>query len=478
MRIEMRQEYKLIIISLLLSGCGALTQSDFAAKGLHSAPIGSVASALPEEMFASGEWPARKWWQQFADPQLDAFMERAIVENPTISAWKQKIVGAQERAKAVRARLFPQLNMDAHYADQHLSRYNLFRVFAPIPAVVAEADIHFTLNYEFDFWGKNRFTFNAALNEAKSVAAEGAQSKLLITLSVAEHYFDLKANRAKRALLLRVIESRNQHLKLTRERRATGVANEDELLAAQMAVRQVEQSMKLLEEQIAEDLYSLNELTARDMSDESGTLEPFVPASMKSTIPQNLPIDLISRRPDIMVQIWRVEAAADLIGAARADFFPNINLNAIGGLNSIFMNRFFNIHSFQGLIEPAMHLPVFTGGKRRAVLKERVAEYEEAIYAYNQAILTAAREVSQRIEVVTKVRERLDLQTGTLKDEQHRFQLEKSRNEQGLTSDLRLTSYCEELLNKEYEELELERLEYKSILGLILALGGGYGSSS
>lgn len=440
--------------------------------------MGSVASALPEEMFASGEWPARQWWQQFGDPQLDVLMERAIIENPTISAWKQKIIAAQERAKAVRAKLFPQLSMDAHYADQHISKYGFFRAFAPIPAVVAEIDIHFTLNYEFDFWGKNRFTFDAAINEAKSVAAEGAQNKLIITLSVAEHYFDLKANRAKKAVLLKVIESRKQHLKMATERRVTGIANEDELLAAQMAVRQVEQSMKLLEEQIAEDLYSLNELTARDISDETGTLDPFVPAKGKSIIPQNLPIDLISRRPDIMVQIWRVEAAADLIGVARADFFPNINLNAIGGLNSIFMNRFFNIHSFQGLIEPAMHLPVFTGGKRRAVLKERVAEYEEAIYAYNQAILTAAREVAERIEVVTKVRERLDLQTANLKDEEHRFRLEKSRNEQGLTSDLHLIPYCEELLNKEYEELELERLQYKSMLGLILALGGGYGSSS
>ncbi len=440
--------------------------------------MGSVASALPEEMFAAGEWPAKRWWQQFGDAQLDSLMERAIEQNPTIGAWKEKIIAAQERAKAVRSRLFPQLSMDAHYADQHLSRYGFFRAFAPIPAVVAEADIHFTFNYEFDFWGKNRFTFNAALNQAKSVAAEGAQSKLIITLSVAQHYFDLKANRAKKAVLLKVVESRRQHLKLVEERRATGIANDEHLLAAKMAVRQVEQSVKLLDEQIAEALYSLNELTARDMSDETGTLEPFVPAKEKSAIPQNLPIDLISRRPDIMVQIWRVEAAADLIGAARADFFPNINLNAIGGLNSVFMSRFFNIHSFQGLVEPAMHLPVFTGGKRRAVLKERVAQYEEAIYDYNQTILTAARQVAERLEMVTKVQERLDLQTDSLKDEQHRYQLEKSRNEQGLTSDLHLTSYTEELLNKEYEELELQRLKYKSMLGLILALGGGYGSSS
>ena len=88
-------------------------------------------------------------------------------------------------------------------------------------------------------------------------------------------------------------------------------------------------------------------------------------------LPENLSLDLIARRADITAAIWRVEAEANKVGAAKAAFYPNVNLLALAGFESLSWGDFTSLENFQGFLSPAIHLPIFKGGRLRANLKNR-----------------------------------------------------------------------------------------------------------
>ena len=119
-------------------------------------------------------------------------------------------------------------------------------------------------------------------------------------------------------------------------------------------------------------------------------------------VPENLPLNLIGRRPDLIAQKARLEAAAKEINAAKTHFYPSFNLRAFAGLESVFWSKLFSADSYFGALQPALNLPIFNAGMIKANLMGKVAEFNEAVASYDALILKAAQEIADILSTIDR----------------------------------------------------------------------------
>jgi len=105
---------------------------------------------------------------------------------------------------------------------------------------------------------------------------------------------------------------------------------------------------------------------------------PALPSDEALKLPDDLPLALMGRRPDIVAARWRVEAAQGGIDAAKTQFYPNVNISAFIGSSTLGLQYLLKDSSRIDGIAPAISMPIFEGGRLRAQLKGKVAAYDAA----------------------------------------------------------------------------------------------------
>jgi NodT family efflux transporter outer membrane factor (OMF) lipoprotein len=469
---------------LIIGGCAKIHKDDLA---YVSDPIPldrSIESALAREFFDEGGWPTDLWWEMFEDPQLNAIIELALVQSPTIHKALALVEEAEEIAKKQKASLFPKLDFAYEEQWQYFSKNGFVRSFyptmpqaPPIPPADNQLDLSLYFNYEIDFFGRNRNLFKAALGKARAKSAEAKQATLILTTLITQTYIELQTKLAKREVLEERLEERNALFELTTSRAEQGLEAAIPIFAKEQNIYEVQQNILQLDKEIILDRHALSTLAG------VGPDTDIAPKPMNAiferpvTLPSDLSSDLLARRPDLTAQIWRIEAAAKEIGAAKADFYPSVNLMAFAQLESLSFNQLFNISSKQGGLVPAVHLPIFTGGKLKANLKEKIAAFNEATYRYNELLLNAAKEVVDQIAILSTTFDSLNFQIHSLQAAEDQFTLEFSRYTKGVNDYLSVLEREDNVLSQYDLLLSYERDYLLAVLKMIKALGGGYHTS-
>jgi multidrug efflux system outer membrane protein len=116
--------------------------------------------------------------------------------------------------------------------------------------------------------------------------------------------------------------------------------------------------------------------------------------SFPGTLPDNVKIDLISRRADITASRWRIEAAEKSLASARAEFFPDVTVNALLGLSSLDVGKLLEYGSRVPQASAAIHLPIFDAGRLKARYGGAQAAVDAAVSAYQDTVISAARDVA------------------------------------------------------------------------------------
>ena len=465
----------LILILILFSGCNSVKKEDLAE--IASAPNlkSSLDAAFETSDYERGQWPDDHFWEVFEDDQLNEMIQVALENNPSLMSAQMRVEGAYQKANSTRARLFPHLDTGFQTNYQHLSKDSLFR-FPPaqVPAVINQIDFDLDFSYEFDFWGRNRNAYQAAIGETKSQLAEKAQSDLMISTSLIKAYFDYQMHLKKLEITKKLLSQRETLFVLSQLRFSRGIDNEIATLNAEANVFETKENIAILEELIQLDEHLMKMLMGYGPDEDYIFKEPIARFDRSFPLPENLPLDLLSRRPDLMSQIWVVEAAGRKIKVAKAAFYPNINLAAFIGLESLDWNKFLNKEAFKASLNPAIHLPIFTGGKLTAHLKGSVADFNLAIYEYNQSLLNAAKEVTDHMVSLTSLNTQDELQLSRVESIRKSFLLEKMRYDHGLINALVVLETEEVLMVEDLKLISLNNSRLTTILNLIKSLGGGY----
>jgi NodT family efflux transporter outer membrane factor (OMF) lipoprotein len=233
-----------------------------------------------------------------------------------------------------------------------------------------------------------------------------------------------------------------------------------------------------MEQQVTLDGTALSNLVGRGPDRAMEVASPSMRVDETFPLPERLDLDLLGRRPDVVALRKRVEAAAQEVGAARADFYPNLNLLALIGLQSVDLSQWLTAGSAIAALGPALHLPLFDGGGRRATLNARHAEYDIAVGQYNQAVLDASREVVDRLVDLQALRERSAQQQSALRAKTESYRLAQSRYRHGLIDYAGVLNAGQDVLEQRNAAIGLKEGRIHAILGLIRALGGGYRAPS
>jgi NodT family efflux transporter outer membrane factor (OMF) lipoprotein len=187
-----------------------------------------------------------------------------------------------------------------------------------------------------------------------------------------------------------------------------------------------------------------------------------------------VPADLLGRRPDVVAQRWRVEAARRDVDSAKAQFYPNVNLAALVGVQTVSYGKLFSPDSRIPQADAAVLLPIFDGGRLRGNLGARDADYDLAVEQYNQTVLDAVREVVDRLASLRSVETQTSDAAIGLSAAEEAYSVAVARYRAGLGNYLQVLAAETLVLEQKNLGADLRYRELDLSIDLIRALGGGF----
>jgi len=459
-----------LVAALALAGCASFDGSKPQSQ-LRDANTLAAARTL-ESNAAAAQWPVDGWWKQYKDPQLDALIDEATRDSPQVAIAQARYRRAEALARVAGAATKPTITGNAGITEQLFSKNSIYPPpFAGSWDTQNQATIDF--NYEFDFWGKNRATLRAALGEAKAAKVDADAARLMLSVSIALAYVELKRDYAQLDVEKATLEQREKLHDLTSQRYSAGLDSKVELKQAETAMPQSRERIARLEESIAIAKYRIAALVGAG-PDRGLDIQRPAAQEVAVGLPAKLPADLLGRRPDIVAQRLRVEAASAGIDAATAAFYPNISLAAFVGFQSIGLSKFIDSGSTIAGVGPALSLTIFEGGKLRGNLAAKNADYDIAVDQYNETLVEALQEVANQLASIRALDTRRRESTAALASSQEAYDLAVLRYKEGLGNYLQvLTAETQVLIQKSLAaDLDARGLELS--VNLVRALGGGY----
>jgi NodT family efflux transporter outer membrane factor (OMF) lipoprotein len=455
----------------ILAGCAA---PDMGARAtLHGANELQALASLGKVALSPAAWPTDDWWTCYGDPQLDALMAEALTLSPTLKMAEARVRQSQALAGRAEAALAPQFGLAEHTTRQRFSEHGT--TAPPVAGQwkwVNEASLNGS--YEFDFWGKNRSAVEAAVGFAHAVEVDAHASRLVLATSVLRSYVHLQQAWQQRDIAAAALQERERILALTQQRVTARIDSAVELKQAESMVPAAKLQLAQIDEAIELTKAELGALAGQGPDRGLRLARPALRETRASLLPSNLPAELIGRRPDIVAQRWRVEAASKDILAAKAQFYPNISLTGLIGLQSLGFANFAVAGSRIGGIGPALSLPIFDGGRLRSNLAGRSADYDYAVEQYNATVIEAVRDVVSELVSLRAIEQQRALQRESLATADQAYALALQRYKGGIGNYLQvLTAQLQQLASRRQQsDLDMRAIELD--IGLARALGGGY----
>jgi len=461
-----------LALTLALAGCanpGAIAPQ---AQPLAPAQVGidAAAAAMPPL--------DADWWRRLHDPALDALVERALAAQPTLKVAAARLARAQAALGSARAAEGPQAALDANVTRQRFSAHSIY----PPPlggAIWTLASAQLDASLDLDLFGRQRAAIEAAIGNVRAAEADIAAARLVLASSVVRTWAQLGRLHEQRAIAERTLAQRRELLALVEERVRAGLDSTLELHQGQGLPPDTRQQIAQIDEQLALTRHALAALCAEPPS-ALDALTPPAPAAatLALALPATLPADLLGRRADVSAARWRVEAARGETRAARALFYPNVNLVAFAGVASLGLDRLLRAGSEQYGVGPAISLPLFDAGRLRANLGAKTADLDAAVDSYNAAVLGAVHEVADQLGSLASIGRQQREQAAAAAASEAAYRVAQQRYRAGLGNLLVVLNTESAVLAQRRAAAELRWRRLDAEVALVKALGGGYASDA
>lgn len=465
----LRTPLSLLFSALLLAACAS-------PHGLHTQGQALDAASLQGPTFSGklspAAWPASDWWNRLGDPQLDALIDEALRSNPDLQVADARARQANAAVLAADAQRQPTLT-----GNVGVTRSRLARVDDP----TGQGDRYSTLrslsldgSYHFDLWGGERAAWEAALGRARASEVDRQGARLTLAAEVARAYNDLGLAYATQDLAEQDLKRSRDMLQLGRSRVEAGLDSEYQLQQTQSLEAAAEASLTAATQQVQSARIRLAVMLGQGPDRGASLPRPQLIAPSAVSLPANVPAELIGRRPDLVAARWRVEAASRDIDASKADFYPNLNLSVAAGSKSLLGDAMFGGASRFFSIAPALSLPIFDGGARRAALAGRDADYDLAVAQYNQTLVNALGDIGDVIQRIHSLQRQIEQQQRARDIARSSYDIAMQRYADGIGNYLDALSVEQQLLQSERQLVSLQAERIDASVLLMQALGGGF----
>lgn len=460
--------FRLTVITLTLALSACITPPKIDPQ---QQPIASDRLGLSSQ--ESEPRPVQAWWSAFNDPQLDRLMQQALADNPSLAQAMARVREAQSFADVTRAGLGPDLAFNAKETRQRFSAHDV--IPPPYDGTMRwEGREGLDLSWDIDFWGRQASLLAQARSQTTAAALDVASARLALGGAVARAYIDLYRDNALADLAQRTEAQRQRILEITRKRLQSGLDTNVELHEASGAVPEAHVELLQAQAAAALDTHQLAALSGQGAGAYAQVRRPALDPAAILPLPEALPADLLGRRPDVLAARNRIEAAHAGQTAAKAAFYPDINLAAFAGTSAIGLGNLFQGTSGSYGAGPAIHLPLFDAGRLRAEYRGAAAEIDDAVAAYNQSVLQAVRETSDQLSLVKALDAQIVQQQRSLDDAEAAYQLAEERYRAGLSSYLTVLTTETAVLSARREHVVLVSSQAIARVNLLLAVGGSF----
>lgn len=465
----------------LLAGCalmaGCATTPDLGPRPALRDPAMLGGIAAPADA-APGQWPGDGWWKDYGDPQLAALIEEALAGSPTLAIADARARKAAAYAQSAGAALLPALSADGQVNTVKQSYNNGFPAQFVPKGLNDTGRFSLDLNYELDFFGKNRAALRAATSEREAAAIEARAARLALATSVAAAYADLARLAAEREVQVAAVKQREEVAALVARRVASGLDTRGEQRQADAAVPLAQGDLAATDEAITLTRNRLAALLGAGPERGAAIALPSPRTLTAPGLPANLALDLVGRRADIAAARRRAEAAGARITVARAGFYPNVNLMGFIGLQSFGLGNLTAKGSDIAQAGAAVSLPIFAGGRIQGNYHAARAEYDEAVAQYDQTLVRALNEVADAAASQRALGERQAAAHAALAASEEAYSIARRRYEGGLSPYLSVLTAQDALLRNRQLAAALDARALTLNVELIRALGGGYGPNA
>ncbi len=455
---------------------------------MFEAPSGVLEDALEEAsedpIFVSTDWIPEEWWWLFQDCQLADLIETALIKSPSVQAARSRILAAQAKADQIRVVPYPYVTLTGDTTKFYLSETSIIPVGnnngvplvngPNIPQQFIQYESSLNFMYELDIWSKRINTWRAAMGQVHARLADEAFARLALSVSIAQTYYHLQMDYARRRIAEKLVAIQVENIKFAKLRMRENLDSDIEVQTALNNLATTERALLQIDGDIAVTDHQLKALLAGDFDETICDIELAEMPLPKVPLPTDLPLNLIAHRPDIVSQLWLLESAGRQIEVAKAGYFPNINLTAFAGYQTIHLAQFFLPKSGDGNWETAFSLPIFDAGRLQANLIGARVDYDLAIQQYNDLVITATKEVLDALSIIRNSHEQQEQFALSTAFQEKIQRLNHLREVNNLNSAPQQLGIDQQVLIAQDQEVLAKATTINAILTLIKAVGGGY----
>jgi len=470
------------------------------------APKPAVPGSYTDDMtskggYVSGDSVNPQWWDSFNDPELTALEQKAVAQNLDLQIATERLLESEAQAQIEGAVLYPSISGAGSWTHEFPSKEGVFGLFGSAAGASTAAssvangstnavgggaisfstgalDIYqygLQTQYDFDLWGKNRRTVEAAVAAARSSEEARRAALLNVETAVATNYIQLRGTELLINITQKNLDAANQLVQLTNERQLAGLTTSLDVANAKATAASIQSQIPTLIASRDAQIGQIGLLLGETPDGLPADLANAAPVPLTPpNVPVGLPSDLLNRRPDVREATQNLHEATAEVGVADAQFYPDISLSASASLQAL---QFKDLNEWSALtyaMGPNVTLPIFAGGQLRGQLKLNKAKEREAAVNYAKTVLTAFTQVNTALTNYAQEHDTLDALNTDVQQSNIALGLAEDQYKQGLSDYLTVLDAQESYLQAQQNQAQsIERMG-TDLVNLYQALGGGW----
>ena len=463
-----------------------------------------AARPLPTDPTTPGDaLSTAPWWNIFHDATLDILERQAVASNLDLARTVARIDEARQGIRSAGASFYPTAESNLIASRQRTTNTGpvlrarfvgdagaLGTVFGqggngqppvfasqPLSTTYNEFRAPLTVSYEIDVFGRIRHNYASAKASAQAAEADRRAVTLGLSAEVATGYFALRALDSEAGVLRKNLALRRDAVRLSQERLDAGVAGPTDLARARVELDNTQADSEEVARQRAELENNLAALCGQPASTFRVPVRPLEDNPLP-TVPAGVPMQLLSRRPDLVEAERNLAAADERIGAARAQFLPTFNIEGNAGFESANSDQLFESQSRALSVLGRVHVPIFEGGRNVADLRAAKARRDGALASYRATAITAYKEVETSLSDLQRRAAQADARRRAADDAGQVLGLSQQRYLEGAVNYFEVVDAQRSLLGAELNRVQTLNARFAATISLVRAIGGGWPESS
>lgn len=422
----------------------------------------------PHEASASAADLAQ-WWTAFDDADLAALVSEALRDGPDLRAARARLREARARRSFASANRFPTVTAGASATRASASQR------AGSGATSSLYDAGFDASWEPDVFGGRQRALEAASADLAATQASFHATQVSLAAEVALNYVELRSFESRVAIAAANLASQAETLQLTRWRAQAGLTTVLDVEQANTTVEQTRAQIPALRISLAQAQHRLAILLGRAPGELADLVSPqrgvpHVPAA----IAVGIPADTLRQRPDLRAAERRLAAETARVGQQEALRYPSFALSGSLGTQALTLGALGASGAGFGQFVASAAATLFDAGRLRQLAEIQGAVQEQALRAYEAAVLTALEEVENALVAMARTDERRTALGAAAASARVAAQLARQRYAAGITDFQTVLNTERALLTAEDGLATTEAEHASAAIQLYKALGGGW----